>query len=170
MLRAAGGLTWDENLCQRDVVVWHKDHLEQVPNIRVTVDLGTDSADHLDDLLGPLIPRGCLAAYHTRPWYHLHAMQCLFCCCQSLTRLSDCIAWCNLLFDLSVWWIQILKPQRRLTETPPSHLALLALTPSMLMHGQQTGMCSYSSHGVRQTQNMIWGSNTILTSVHADRV
>lgn len=65
-------LTWDENLCQRDVVVRYKHHLEQVAHIRVAVDLAAHRIHHLDDLLGPLIPRSCLTTNHTRPRHHLH--------------------------------------------------------------------------------------------------
>ncbi len=65
-------LTRDEDLCQRDVVVRYKDHLQQVAHIRVAVHLAAHRIHHLDDLLGPLIPRSCLTTNHTRPRHHLH--------------------------------------------------------------------------------------------------
>lgn len=65
-------LTWDEDLCERDVVVRYKDHLEQVAHVRVAVHLAAHRIHHLDDLLGPLIPRSCLATNHTCPRHHLH--------------------------------------------------------------------------------------------------
>ena len=64
-------LTWDEDLCQRVVIVRYKDHLEQVTHIRVAVDLAAHCVHHLDDLLGPLIPRSCLTTNDACPRHHL---------------------------------------------------------------------------------------------------
>lgn len=71
VLRGLTGYTWDDDLCERDIVVWHKDQLEQVAGGRVIVDLGAHCAHQLNDALGHLVPGSGLATHHTHPWHHL---------------------------------------------------------------------------------------------------
>lgn len=66
--------TWNKDLCKGHIVVRDKDHLEQVPNITVAVDLAADSIDHLDDLFGTFIPWSCLTTNDTCSGHHLHTL------------------------------------------------------------------------------------------------
>lgn len=66
--------TWNKDLCKGHIVVRDKDHLEQVPNVRIAVDLAANSIDHLDDLFGTLIPWSCLATNDTCSGHHLHTL------------------------------------------------------------------------------------------------